>query len=83
MRSDVLMAMERGEVQACCGGSYSSRLATRASWIADKTINTLLRRGLDKHPDVPPCLRRRGSKPRRRHLPHPAGVARKAGAVLQ
>lgn len=50
---DVLLAMERGEVQGRCGWSYSSLLSTRASWIADKKINILLQLGLHKHPDLP------------------------------
>jgi tripartite-type tricarboxylate transporter receptor subunit TctC len=50
---DVLLAMERGEVQGRCGWSYSSLLSTRASWVADKKINILLQLGLHKHPDLP------------------------------
>jgi tripartite-type tricarboxylate transporter receptor subunit TctC len=50
---DVLLAMERGEVQGRCGWSYSSLLSTRKSWIADHKINILLQLGLRKHPDLP------------------------------
>jgi tripartite-type tricarboxylate transporter receptor subunit TctC len=50
---DVLLAMERGEVQGRCGWSYSSLLSTRKSWIADHKINILLQLGLHKHPDLP------------------------------
>jgi len=50
---DVLLAMERGEVQGRCGWSYSSLLSTRKSWIEDKKINILLQLGLHKHPELP------------------------------
>jgi tripartite-type tricarboxylate transporter receptor subunit TctC len=50
---DILLAMERGEVQGRCGWSYSSLLSTRKSWIADHKINILLQLGLRKHPELP------------------------------
>lgn len=50
---DVLLAMERGEVQGRCGWSYSSLLSTRKSWIEEHKINILLQLGLKKHPDLP------------------------------
>jgi tripartite-type tricarboxylate transporter receptor subunit TctC len=51
--NDVLLAMERGEVQGRCGWSYSSLLATRPTWLSDHKINILLQLGLRKHPDLP------------------------------
>ena len=54
--NDVLLAMERGEVQGRCGWSYSSALATRPTWLTEHKINILLQLGLTKHmelPDVP------------------------------
>jgi len=51
--NDVLLAVERGEVQGRCGWSYSSLLATRPNWIKEKKINILLQLGLKKHPDLP------------------------------
>ncbi len=54
--NDVLLAMERGEVQGRCGWSYSSALATRPAWLTEHKINILLQLGLTKHkelPDVP------------------------------
>ncbi|MDB5406435.1 MAG: tripartite tricarboxylate transporter family receptor [Rhodospirillales bacterium] len=50
---DVLLAMERGEVEGRCGWSYSSLLSTRKSWIADHKVNILLQLGLRKHPELP------------------------------
>ena len=51
--NDVLLAMERGEVQGLCGWSYSSLLATRPRWLAEHKINIVLQLGLTKHPDLP------------------------------
>lgn len=51
--NDVLLAVERGEVQGRCGWSYSSLLATRPNWIKEKKINIILQLGLKKHPDLP------------------------------
>ncbi len=50
---DVLLAMERGEVQGRCGWSWSSALTTRPGWITDHKMNILLQLGLRKHPDLP------------------------------
>jgi tripartite-type tricarboxylate transporter receptor subunit TctC len=50
---DVMLAMERGEVQGRCGWSYSSLLTTHKSWITDHKINILMQLGLRKHPDLP------------------------------
>ncbi len=50
---DLLLAMERGEVQGRCGWSYSSLLSTRPDWVKDHKINILLQLGLKKHPDLP------------------------------
>ena len=50
---DVLLALERGEVQGRCGWSYSSLLTTRPSWITEHKINVLLQLGLRKLPDLP------------------------------
>ncbi len=51
--NDMLLAMERGEVQGRCGWSWSSVKASRPSWIADKSINILLQMALSKHPELP------------------------------
>ena len=51
--SDVLSAMERGDVQGLCGWSYSSLQATRPLWLAEHKVNILLQLGLIKHPDLP------------------------------
>ncbi len=51
--NDVMLAMERGELQGRCGLSWSSVKATHASWITEKKINVLVQLALTKHPDLP------------------------------
>lgn len=51
--NDVLLAMERGEVQGRCGWSWSSAITTRPDWIKQKTVNVLVQTALDKSPDLP------------------------------
>ena len=51
--NDVVLAMERGELQGRCGWSWSSVKATHGSWIAEKKLNVLVQLALRKHPDLP------------------------------
>jgi tripartite-type tricarboxylate transporter receptor subunit TctC len=51
--NDVVLAMERGEVQGRCGWSWSSVKATHHAWIDDKKISVLVQLSLAKHPDLP------------------------------
>src|SRR5262249_58193439 len=51
--NDVVLAMERGELQGRCGWSWSSVKATHGSWIAEKKLNILVQLSLQKHPDLP------------------------------
>jgi tripartite-type tricarboxylate transporter receptor subunit TctC len=51
--NDVVLAMERGEVQGRCGWSWSSVLAAHMSWWKEKKINILVQLALTKHPDLP------------------------------
>jgi hypothetical protein len=51
--SDVLLAMERGEVDGRCGWSWGSVLAVRPEWLAENKISVLLQMALSKHPDLP------------------------------
>jgi tripartite-type tricarboxylate transporter receptor subunit TctC len=51
--SDVVLAMERGEVSGRCGWSWSSIMSTRKSWIEEKKIVVLAQLSLNKHPDLP------------------------------
>jgi tripartite-type tricarboxylate transporter receptor subunit TctC len=51
--NDVVLAMERGEVQGRCGWSWSSVKSTHKSWIDDKRMIVLVQLSLNKHPELP------------------------------
>ena len=51
--NDVLLALERGEVQGRCGWSWSSVVSTRKQWIDTKYVTILTQMSLNKHPDIP------------------------------
>ena len=51
--NDVVLAMERGEVQGRCGWSWSSVISTHKAWIEDKRMIVLVQLSLNKHPDLP------------------------------
>jgi tripartite-type tricarboxylate transporter receptor subunit TctC len=51
--NDILLAMERGEVDGRCGWSWSTVLATRPDWIVEGRLNMLVQFALEKHPDLP------------------------------
>jgi len=51
--NDVVLAMERGEVQGRCGWSWSSVKSTHKSWINDKRMIVLIQLSLAKHPELP------------------------------
>ena len=51
--NEVLLAMERGELQGRCGYSWSSAKSRKADWLRDKKINVLLQMSTSKHPDIP------------------------------
>ncbi|MDP2356406.1 MAG: tripartite tricarboxylate transporter substrate-binding protein [Beijerinckiaceae bacterium] len=54
--NDVLLALERGEVQGRCNWSYSSIINTRPAWVKEKKINVIIQFADEKHPqlqDVP------------------------------
>ena len=50
--NDILLAMERGEVDGRCGWSWSTVLSTRPEWITDGKLNLLVQMALEKHPDL-------------------------------
>lgn len=47
------LAMERGEVQARIGWSWSSLRATQMDWLKSGKIHLLMQIGLTKHPEIP------------------------------
>ena len=51
--NDVVLAMERGEVEGRCGWSWSTIIATHSDWVKDKKIHLLVQLALEKHPDLP------------------------------
>lgn len=51
--NDVLLAMERGEVDGRCGWSWSSAKSGRAEWFENDRVNVLFQMSLKKHPDLP------------------------------
>jgi tripartite-type tricarboxylate transporter receptor subunit TctC len=51
--NDITLAMERGEVQARCGWSWSSVKSSHSNWLKDGTLVVLIQNGLEKHEDMP------------------------------
>lgn len=51
--NDVLLAMERGEVDGRCGWSFSSLSSTRGDWLETDQITILAQLALAKHPELP------------------------------
>jgi tripartite-type tricarboxylate transporter receptor subunit TctC len=51
--NDINLAMERSEVGGRCGISWSTILATRPDWVADKKVAVFVQLALKKHRDLP------------------------------
>jgi tripartite-type tricarboxylate transporter receptor subunit TctC len=51
--NDITLAMQRGEVQARCGWSWSSIKTNHPAWVKDGTLKILAQLALEKHPDLP------------------------------
>jgi tripartite-type tricarboxylate transporter receptor subunit TctC len=51
--NEVVMAMQRGEVNGRCGWSWSSVKATHYNLVEQEKINILVQLSLEKHPDLP------------------------------
>ena len=55
-QNDILLAMERGELDGYPGVFYASLAANRPTWISDRKVNILLQMGSEREaalPDVP------------------------------
>ena len=55
-QNDILLAMERGEIDGYPGVFYASLLANRPTWISEKKVKLLLQMGAEREaslPDVP------------------------------
>jgi hypothetical protein len=44
--------MERGEIDATCGDSWTSLKSTAADWLRDKKINLLVQFAIESHPEI-------------------------------
>lgn len=51
--NDMLLAMERREVDGICAWSWSSAKRKKPDWIRDGKVNILVQTALQKHPDLP------------------------------
>src|SRR5690348_1841678 len=51
--NDVVLAMERGEVQGRCGWSWASVMSTHKAWVDEKKMTVLAQIALRKHPELP------------------------------
>jgi len=51
--NEVVLAMERGEVNGRCGWSWSSVKSTHKAWIDENKMIVLVQLSLNKHPELP------------------------------
>jgi tripartite-type tricarboxylate transporter receptor subunit TctC len=51
--ADILLAVERGEVEGRCGFGWVSLKTTRPDWIGDRKVNVIVQFALKRHPDLP------------------------------
>ena len=67
---DILLAMEKGEVQGFCGIGWTYIKLRKGDWLASHKINILFQMALNKHPDLPdvPLAQDLAGKPEDRAL---------------
>lgn len=51
--TEMLLVMERGEVEGNCGLGWTFLKLRKADWLRDRKINILFQWALNKHPDLP------------------------------
>jgi len=51
--AEIMLAMERGELDGVCGIDWTTIKAQRARWIAEKRINVIAQAAFHKDPDLP------------------------------
>jgi tripartite-type tricarboxylate transporter receptor subunit TctC len=51
--NDVVLALERGEVNGRCGWSWSSMKSAQAAWLTENKVHILAQLALSKHADLP------------------------------
>src|SRR5262249_48092409 len=50
--ADILLAMERGEIDGLCGWDWSSVKSQRPDWLRDGKLNLLVQVGLEAEPEL-------------------------------
>jgi hypothetical protein len=50
--ADILLAMERGEIDGLCGWDWSSVKSQRSDWLRDGKLNLLVQVGLEPDPEL-------------------------------
>ena len=50
--ADLLLAMERGEIDGICGWDWASTKSQKPDWLRDGKLNVLMQVGLDPDPDM-------------------------------
>ncbi|CAN0025938.1 unnamed protein product [Phaeothamnion confervicola] len=69
--NEIMLAMERGEVDGICGLAWTTVKAQRANWIAEKKINVLIQNALRSEPDlthVPKIMDQTGNREKQQIL---------------
>jgi tripartite-type tricarboxylate transporter receptor subunit TctC len=51
--TEILLAVERGEVHGFCGIGWTFVKLRKSEWLKEKKINVLFQMALKKHPDIP------------------------------
>ena len=51
--TEILLALERGEVDGFCGIGWTFLKLRKAEWLKDRKINILYQMSIEKHPDLP------------------------------
>lgn len=51
--TEILLAIERGELQGFCGIGWTFVKLRKGDWLRDKKINILFQMALEKHPEMP------------------------------
>jgi tripartite-type tricarboxylate transporter receptor subunit TctC len=51
--TEILLAVERGEVHGMCGIGWTFVKLRKSDWLREKKINVLFQMALQKHPDIP------------------------------
>jgi tripartite-type tricarboxylate transporter receptor subunit TctC len=51
--TEILLAMERGEVEGFCGIGWTFLKLRKADWLKEKKVNILYQMSLEKHPELP------------------------------